>query len=40
MIMKTEREMSENWRMANATLVFKKGWTEDQGNFRPVLLIE
>ena len=30
--------MPEDWRIANVTLVFKKGKKEDPGNYRPVLL--
>jgi len=28
----------EDWRIANATLVFKKGKKENPGNYRPVSL--
>jgi len=31
-------EVPEDWRIANVTLVFKKGKKEDPGNYRPVLL--
>ena len=30
-------EVSEVWRIANVTSVFKKGKKEDLGNYRPVL---
>ncbi|GAB0183643.1 mitochondrial enolase superfamily member 1 [Grus japonensis] len=30
------REVPEDWRKANVTLVFKKGKKEDPGNYRPV----
>jgi len=31
-------EVPEDWRIANVTLVFKKGKKEDPGNYRPVSL--
>ena len=31
-------EEPEDWRIANATLVFKKGKKENPGNYRPVSL--
>ena len=31
-------EVSEGWRIANVTAVFKKGKKEDLGNYRPVSL--
>jgi len=32
-------EVPDGWRLANATPVYKKGWNEDLGNYRPVSLI-
>ncbi|GAB0183596.1 mitochondrial enolase superfamily member 1 [Grus japonensis] len=32
------REVPEDWRKANVTLVFKNGKKEDPGNYRPVSL--
>ncbi|GAB0185949.1 mitochondrial enolase superfamily member 1 [Grus japonensis] len=32
------REVSVDWRLANVTPIYKKGWKEDPGNYRPVSL--
>jgi len=32
------REVSEDWRKANVTAVFKKGKKKNPGNYRPVSL--
>ncbi|KAK4816200.1 hypothetical protein QYF61_012665 [Mycteria americana] len=32
-------EVPADWRLANVTPIFKKGWKEDPGNYRPVSLI-
>ncbi|KAK4815560.1 hypothetical protein QYF61_004077 [Mycteria americana] len=31
-------EVPANWRLANVTPIYKKGWKEDPGNYRPVSL--
>ncbi|KFZ55402.1 hypothetical protein N321_01655, partial [Antrostomus carolinensis] len=31
-------EVPEDWRLANETPIYKKGWKEDPGNYRPVSL--
>ncbi|KAK4832376.1 hypothetical protein QYF61_022231 [Mycteria americana] len=31
-------EVPADWRLANVTPIFKKGWKEDPGNYRPVSL--
>ena len=31
-------EVSEDWRLANVTPIYKKGCREDPGNYRPVSL--
>ncbi|KAK4811086.1 hypothetical protein QYF61_016372 [Mycteria americana] len=31
-------EVPADWRLANVTPIFKKGWKEDSGNYRPVSL--
>ncbi|KAK4814671.1 hypothetical protein QYF61_024978 [Mycteria americana] len=31
-------EVPADWRLANVTPIFKKGWKEDPGNYRPVIL--
>ncbi|GAB0209582.1 mitochondrial enolase superfamily member 1 [Grus japonensis] len=31
-------EVPVDWRLANATSIYKKGWKEDPGNYRPVSL--
>ncbi|KFV53314.1 hypothetical protein N328_02290, partial [Gavia stellata] len=31
-------EVPVDWRLANVTPIFKKGWKEDPGNYRPVSL--
>ncbi|KAK4808496.1 hypothetical protein QYF61_005813 [Mycteria americana] len=30
------REVPVDWRLANVTPIYKKGWKEDPGNYRPV----
>ncbi|GAB0179451.1 mitochondrial enolase superfamily member 1 [Grus japonensis] len=32
------REVSVDWRLANVTLIYKKGWKEDARNYRPFIL--
>ncbi|GAB0209569.1 mitochondrial enolase superfamily member 1 [Grus japonensis] len=32
------REVPVDWRLANVTPIYKKGWKEDPGNYRPVSL--
>ncbi|GAB0204171.1 mitochondrial enolase superfamily member 1 [Grus japonensis] len=32
------REVPVDWRLANVTPIYKKGWKEDSGNYRPVSL--
>jgi len=32
------REVLVDWRLANVTPIYKKGWKEDPGNYRPVSL--
>ncbi|KAK4831549.1 hypothetical protein QYF61_018204 [Mycteria americana] len=32
------REVPGDWRLANVTPIYKKGWKEDLGNYRPVSL--
>ncbi|KFO84021.1 hypothetical protein N320_11586, partial [Buceros rhinoceros silvestris] len=32
------REVQIDWRLANVTPIYKKGWKEDPGNSRPVIL--
>ncbi|PKU30906.1 rna-directed dna polymerase from mobile element hypothetical protein [Limosa lapponica baueri] len=29
-------EVPVDWRLANMTPIYKKGWKEDQGNYKPV----
>ncbi|KAK4824609.1 LOW QUALITY PROTEIN: hypothetical protein QYF61_016878 [Mycteria americana] len=31
-------EVPDDWRLANVTPIYKKGWKEDPGNYRPVSL--
>ncbi|KAJ7423570.1 RNA-directed DNA polymerase from mobile element jockey-like protein [Pitangus sulphuratus] len=31
-------EVPDDWKLASVTLIHKKGWKEDPGNFRPVSL--
>ncbi|KAK4807040.1 hypothetical protein QYF61_018381 [Mycteria americana] len=31
-------EVSDDWRLANVTPIYRKGWKEDPGNYRPVSL--
>jgi len=31
-------EVPGDWRVAHVTLVYKKGWKEDPGNYRPLSL--
>ncbi|KFQ08513.1 hypothetical protein N329_03165, partial [Haliaeetus albicilla] len=31
-------EVPDDWRLANVTSIYKKGWREDPGNYRPVSL--
>ncbi|GAB0207400.1 mitochondrial enolase superfamily member 1 [Grus japonensis] len=31
-------EVPDDWRLANVTSIYKKGWKEDPGNYRPVSL--
>ena len=31
-------EVPDNWRLANVMPVYKKGWKEDPGNYRPASL--
>ncbi|PKU29476.1 rna-directed dna polymerase from mobile element jockey-like [Limosa lapponica baueri] len=31
-------EVPDDWRVANVTPIYKKGWKEDLGNYRPVSL--
>ncbi|KFQ25601.1 hypothetical protein N332_03812, partial [Mesitornis unicolor] len=31
-------EVPVNWRLANVMPIYKKGWKEDPGNYRPVSL--
>lgn len=31
-------EVPINWQLTNVTAIFKKGWKEDPGNYRPVSL--
>jgi len=31
-------EVSDDWRLANVTPIYKKGWKEDPGNYMPVNL--
>ncbi|KAK4820811.1 LOW QUALITY PROTEIN: hypothetical protein QYF61_007205 [Mycteria americana] len=31
-------EVPDDWRLANVTPIYKKGWREDPGNYRPVSL--
>ncbi|KFO93485.1 hypothetical protein N320_10085, partial [Buceros rhinoceros silvestris] len=31
-------EVPIDWRLANMTAIYKKGWKEDPGNYRPVSL--
>ncbi|GAB0177922.1 mitochondrial enolase superfamily member 1 [Grus japonensis] len=30
------REVPVDWRLANVTPIYKKGWKEDPGNYRPL----
>ncbi|KFQ14116.1 RNA-directed DNA polymerase from mobile element jockey, partial [Leptosomus discolor] len=32
------REVPDDWRLANVMPIYKKGWKEDLGNYRPVSL--
>ncbi|KAK4829628.1 hypothetical protein QYF61_005839, partial [Mycteria americana] len=32
------REVPVDWKLANVMPIYKKGWKEDQGNYRPVSL--
>jgi len=32
------REVPDDWRITNVTTIYKKGWKEDPGNYRPVSL--
>lgn len=32
------KEVTKDWRLANITPTYKKGWKEDRGNYRPVSL--
>jgi len=32
------REVPGDWRITNVTSIYKKGWKEDPGNYRPVSL--
>jgi len=31
-------EVPDDWRIASVTLIYRKGWKEDPGNYRPVSL--
>jgi len=31
-------EVPDDWRIANVTPIYKKGWKEDPGNYRPISL--
>jgi len=31
-------DVPDDWRIANVTPIYKKGWKEDPGNFRPLRL--
>ncbi|KFQ81679.1 hypothetical protein N335_09552, partial [Phaethon lepturus] len=31
-------EVPDDWRLADVTVIYKKGWKEDPGNYRPVSL--
>jgi len=31
-------EVPDDWRIASVTPIYKKGWKEDPGNYRPVSL--
>ncbi|KAJ7418044.1 hypothetical protein WISP_61231 [Willisornis vidua] len=33
------REVQDDWKLANVMSIHKKGWKEDPGNYRPVILI-
>lgn len=32
------KEVPKDWRLANMTPIYKKGWEEDPGNYRPASL--
>jgi len=32
------RQVPDDWRLSNLTPIYKKGWKEDPGNYRPVSL--